>query len=161
MSQLLASGGQSIGPSASALVLPMTGLISFRIDWFDLLAVPGTLKSLIQHHSLKPSILWWSAFIMVQLSYPYLTTGKTIALTIRTFVSVMPSKSIHIAANDKILFFFLWLSSITLWVCVCVYGASQVVLVIKNPLANAIDTRDTGLIPGSGKIPGVGSGNPL
>ena len=90
-----------------------------------------------------------------------MTIGKTIALTIWTFVSVMPSKSIHIAANDKILFFFLWLSSITLWVCVYVYGASQVVLVIKNPLANAIDTRDTGLIPGSGKIPGVGSGNPL
>ena len=62
-------------------------LISFRIDWFDLLAVQGTLKSLLQHHNLKASILWCSAFFMVQLSHPYMTTGKTIALTIQTFVS--------------------------------------------------------------------------
>ena len=61
-------------------------LISFRIDWFDLLAVQGTLKSLLQHHSLKVSILWCSAFFMVQLSHPYVTTGKTKALTRRTFV---------------------------------------------------------------------------
>ena len=61
-------------------------LISFRIDWFDLLAVQGTLKSLLQHHSSKASILWCSAFFMVQLSHPYMTTGKTIALTIWTFV---------------------------------------------------------------------------
>ena len=57
------------------------GLISFRIDWLDLLAVQGTLKSLLQHHSSKASILWRSAFFMVQLSHPYMTTGKTIALT--------------------------------------------------------------------------------
>ena len=62
------------------------GLISFRVDWLDLLAVQGTLKSLLQHHSSKPSILWCSAFFTVQLSYPYMTTGKTIALTRRTFV---------------------------------------------------------------------------
>ena len=62
-------------------------LISFRIDWFDLFAVQGTLKSLLlQHHSSKASILWCSAFFMVQLSYPYMTTGKTIALPIQTFV---------------------------------------------------------------------------
>ena len=61
-----------------------SGLISFRIDWFDLLAVQRTL---LQHHSLKASILWCSAFFMVQLSHPYMTAGKTIALTIRTFVS--------------------------------------------------------------------------
>ena len=64
-------------------------LISFRIEWFDLLAVQGTLKSLLQHHSLKASILWHSAFFMVQLSHPYMTTGKTIALTIWTFVGKM------------------------------------------------------------------------
>ena len=58
-----------------------SGLISFRIDWFDLLAVQGTLKSLLQHHSSKASILWHSAFFIVQLSHPYMTTGKTIALT--------------------------------------------------------------------------------
>ena len=62
-----------------------SGLISFRIDWFHLLAVQGTLKSLLQHHTLKASILWCSAFFMVQLSHPYMTTGKTIALTIETF----------------------------------------------------------------------------
>ena len=62
------------------------GLISCRMDWLDLLAVQGTLKSLLQHHSSKASILWCSAFFTVQLSHPYMTTGKTIALTRRTFV---------------------------------------------------------------------------
>ena len=62
------------------------GLISFRMDWLDLLAVQGTLKTLLQHHSSKASILWCSAFFTVQLSHPYMTTGKTIALTRRTFV---------------------------------------------------------------------------
>ena len=87
MSQFFASGGQSIGTSIS--VSPSneySGLISSRTDWLDLLAVQGTLKSLLQHHSLKASILWCSAFFMVQLSYPYLTTGKTIALTRQTSV---------------------------------------------------------------------------
>jgi len=60
--------------------------MSFRMDWFDLLAVPGTLKSLLQHHNSKASLLWHSAFFMVQLSHLYVTTGKTIALTIWTFV---------------------------------------------------------------------------
>ena len=64
-----------------------SGLISFRIDWLDLLAVQGTLKSLLQHHSSKASILWRSAFFIVQLSRPYMTTGKTIALTRQIFVS--------------------------------------------------------------------------
>ena len=63
------------------------GLISFRIDWFDLLAVWETLRSLFQHHSSKTSVLWCSAFFMVRLSHPYMTTGKTIALTRQTFVS--------------------------------------------------------------------------
>ena len=63
-----------------------SGLISFRMDWLDLLAVQGTLKSLLQHHSSKASILWCSAFFMVQLSHSYMTTGKTIALTKETFV---------------------------------------------------------------------------
>ena len=61
-------------------------LISFSVDWFDLLAVQGTLKSLLQHHSSKVSILWYSAFFIVQLSHPYMTIGKTIALTRWTFV---------------------------------------------------------------------------
>ena len=67
------------------------GLISFRIDWFDLLKVQGTLKSLLQHHSSKASILQHSAFFIVQLSYPYMTTGKIIALTRQTFVSKVMS----------------------------------------------------------------------
>ena len=66
-------------------------LISLRMDWLDLLAVPGTLKSLIQHHSSKASILWCSAFFIVQLSHPYMTTGKTIALTRWTFVGKVMS----------------------------------------------------------------------
>ena len=64
-----------------------SGLISFRIDWLYLLVVQGTLKSILQYHSSKASILWRSAFFMVQLSHPYVTTGKTIALTLQTFVN--------------------------------------------------------------------------
>ena len=67
------------------------GLISFRMDWLDLLAVPGTLKSLLQHHSSKASILWCSVFFIVQLSHPYTTTGKTIILTRWTFVDKVMS----------------------------------------------------------------------
>ena len=68
-----------------------SGLISFRIDWLDLLAVQGTLKSLLQHHSSKASIIWCSAFFIIQLSHPYMTTGKIIALTRRTFVGKVMS----------------------------------------------------------------------
>ena len=68
-----------------------SGLISFRMDWLDLLAVQGTLKSLLQHHSSKASILWHSAFFTLQLSPPYMTTGKTIALTRRTFLDKVMS----------------------------------------------------------------------
>ena len=67
------------------------GLISFRMDWLDLLAVQGTLKSLLEHHSSKASILWHSAFFTVQLSHPHMTTGKTIALTRQTFVGKVMS----------------------------------------------------------------------
>ena len=68
-----------------------SGLISFRMDWLDLLVVHGTLKSVLQHHSSKPSILWHSALFIVQFSYPYMTTGKTIALTRWTFVDKVMS----------------------------------------------------------------------
>ena len=67
------------------------GLISFRMDWLDLLAIQGTLKSLLQHHSSKASVFWCSAFFTVQLSHPYTTTGKTIALTRQTFVGKVMS----------------------------------------------------------------------
>ena len=76
----------SIGPSNE-----YSGLISFRMNWLDLLAVKGTLKSLLQHHSSKASTLWCSAFFIVQLSHPYMTTGKTIALTRQTFVGKVMS----------------------------------------------------------------------
>ena len=76
----------SISPSSAH-----SGLISFRMDWLDLLAVQGTLKSLLQHHSSKASILWHSAFLIVQISHPYMTTGKTIALTRWTFVGKVMS----------------------------------------------------------------------
>ena len=91
-SQLFASGSQSIGVSASASGASneYSGLISFRIDWLDL-AVQGILKSLLQHHSSKASILQHSAFFMVQLSHPYITTRKTIALTRWTFVGKVMS----------------------------------------------------------------------
>ena len=68
-----------------------SGLISFRMDWLDLLAVHGTLKGLLQHHSSKASVLWCLAFFIVQLSHPYITTGKTITLTRRTFVGKVMS----------------------------------------------------------------------
>ena len=82
-----------------------SGLISFRIDCLDLLAVQGTLKSLLQHHSSKASILWCSAFFMVQLSHPYMTTGKTIALTICTFVSKAISLLFNMLFRFVIAFF--------------------------------------------------------
>ena len=82
-----------------------SGLISFRIDCLDLLAVQGTLKSLLQHHSSKASILWCSAFFMVQLSHPYMTTGKTIALTICTFVSKVISLLFNMLFRFVIAFF--------------------------------------------------------
>ena len=82
-----------LGASASASVLPMTiqEWFPFSIDWFDVLAVQGTLKNLLQHHSSKASILQCSAFFMVQLSHPHMTTGKTIALTRQTFVDKVMS----------------------------------------------------------------------
>ena len=82
-----------------------SGLISFRIDWLDLLAVQGTLKSLLQHHSSKASILRGSAFLIVQLLHPYMTTGKTIALTRRNFVGKVMSLLLNMLARLLIDFF--------------------------------------------------------
>ena len=80
------------------------GLIFFRMDWLDLLAVQGTLKSLLQHHSAKASILWRSAFFTVQLSHPYMTTGKTIALTRRTCVGKIMSLLLNMLSRLVITF---------------------------------------------------------
>ena len=81
-----------------------SGLISFRIDWFDLLAVQGTLKSLLQHHSSKASILWCSAFFIVRLSHPHVTTEKTIALTRWTFVGNIMSLFFNMLSRFVIAF---------------------------------------------------------
>ena len=130
---------QSIGASALASVLSMkSGLISFRIDRFDLLAVLGTLKSFLQHHNSKASILQPAAFFMGQLSYPYMTTEKTIALTIWTFVGKVSHLNLFIHQ-------------------ICFPDGS----VSIESAYNAGDVGDDGLIPGPGRLPGGGNGNPL
>ena len=105
VSQFFASGGQSIGVSASASASnEHPGLISFRMDWLDLLAVQGTLKSLLQHHSSKASILWCSAFFIAQLSHLYMTTGKTVALSRWTFVGKVMSLLFNMLSRLVIVF---------------------------------------------------------
>ena len=125
MSQPLASGGQSTGPSASASVLLVSiysRLIFFRIDWFDHLAVQGTLKRLLQHCSSKASSLWCSAFFMVQLTHLYMTTGKIVALTIWTFVGKVISLLFNKLSRFVIAFLprskhllISWLQSLICW----------------------------------------------
>ena len=90
MSQFFASGGQSFSFNISSSN-EYSGLISFRMNWLDLLALQGTLKGLLQYHSSKASILLHSAFFIVHLSHPYMTTGKTIAFTRQTFVDKVMS----------------------------------------------------------------------
>ena len=105
MSQFFTSSDQywrfsfSISPSNE-----YSGLISFRIDWFDLLAIQGTLKILLQHHSSKASVLQCSAFFIVQLSHPHMTTGKTIALTRQTFVGKVMSLLFNVLSRLVIAF---------------------------------------------------------
>ena len=124
MSQFFASGGQSIGVLASASVLPMNIqdwlplLIKTWTARFDLFAVQGPLKSLLQHHSSKASTLWCSAFFMVQLSHPHMTTGKTIALTRWTFAGKVMSLLFNVLSRLVIAFpwsskclLILWLQS--------------------------------------------------
>ena len=108
-------------------------MISFRIDWLDLLAVQGTLKNLLQHHSSKASILRCSALIMVKLSHPYMTMGKTIVLTRQTFVAKVMS----------LLFSMLGFP----------YGSTG--------KESTFNVGDLGLIPGLGRSPGEGKGYPL
>ena len=115
MSQLFASGGHSFSISPYN---EYSGLISYRINWFDLLAVQTTLKSLLQHHSSKASVLWCSAFFTVQLSHPYMTIGKTIALTRWTFFGKVMSLLFNMLSRLVIAFlprnkhlFISWLQS--------------------------------------------------
>ena len=106
MSQFFTSGGQSIGVFSFSISPSneYSGLISLRMDWLDLLAVQGTLKSRLQHYSSKASILRHSAFFIVQLSHPYMTTGKTIALTRRTFVGKVMSLLFNMLSRFVITF---------------------------------------------------------
>ena len=119
MNKFFTSGGQNIRASASVLLMNQfssvtqscltlsneySGLISFRIDWLDLLAVQGTLKSLLQHHSSKASIPQCSAFFVVQLSHPYMTTGKIIALTKQTSVDKVISPLFNMLSRLVIAF---------------------------------------------------------
>ena len=106
MSQFFPSGGQSIGVSASASVPSneYSGPVSFRMDWLDLLVVQGILKSALQYHSSKASILQHSAFFIVQLSHPYRITGKTISLTRRTFVGKVMSLLFNMLSRFVITF---------------------------------------------------------
>ena len=106
ISQFFPSGSQSIGVSSK--ISPSNeyaGLISFRMDWLDLLAIHGTLKGLLQHQSSKASTLWCSAFFIVQFSHPYMITGKTIALARQTFVGKVMSLPLNILSRFVITFF--------------------------------------------------------
>ena len=105
MSQFFASGGQSIG-GFNFSITPSNehpGLISFKMDWLDVLAGQGTLKSLLQHHNSKASVLQHSAFFIIQLSNPYMTTGKTIALTRQTFVGKVMSLLLNMLSRLNML----------------------------------------------------------
>ena len=122
------------------------GLISFRMDWLDLLAVQGTLKSLLQHHSSKTSILQCSAFFIVQLSHPYMTTGKTIALTRRTFMDKIMSLLF-------ILFLFLLFYFLTLQYCIgfAIYQDESStgihVFLILNPPSSSLPVPSLWVVP--------------
>ena len=104
------------------------GLISFKLDWLDLLAVQGTLKSLLQHHSSKASILWRSTFFIVPLSHPYMTTGKTIALTRQTFIGTIMSLLFDMLSRLVITFLPMSKHLLVLWL----QSSSAVILEPKN-----------------------------
>ena len=136
MSQLFASGGQYWSFSFSFRPCnKYSGLISFRMDWLYLLEVQGTLKSLLQHHGSKASILWGSAFFIVQLSHPYMTTGKTIALTRQIFVDKVMSLLFNMLS--KLVIIFLpksKLPSAVIWETYMfgnIYGNKEILLILE------------------------------
>ena len=137
------------------------GPISFRMDWLDLLAVQGTHKSLLQHHSSKASILWRSAFFIVQLSHPYMTTWKTIDLTRQTFVGKVISLFFNMLY--RLVITFLPRSTRSDWIFKIVpqFTRHPQWLRSKESACNAEDTGGVGLSPGLGRSPGRGHGNPL
>ena len=150
-----------------------SGLMSFRMDWLDLLAVQGTLKSLLQHHSSKASILQLSAFFMVQLSHPYMTTGKIIALTRRTFVGKVMSLLLNMLSRLVITFLprskrllISWLqspSTVILKVLVaqsCLTLCDPLAVALQAPLSMGFSSQEywSGLpFPPPGDLPTQGS----
>ena len=141
MNRLFSSGGQNIEASDSASSNEYSVLISFRINYFDLLAVQGTLKSLLQHHSSKESILRHSAFFKVQLSHTYMTTGKIIALTRWTFVGKVMSLLFNMLSrlgidflprSKRLLISWLQSQSAVISPSFIIIGASLVAQMVKN-----------------------------
>ena len=112
------------------------GLISFRLDWLDLLAVQGTLKSLLQHHSSKASILRRSTFFTVQRSYPYVTTGKTIALTRRTFVGKVMSLLLNKLPLDNSFFWVSYILHLCASIFICLQVPLSKILSMKYSIVN-------------------------
>ena len=155
MSQLFASGGQSFGVSVN--ISPTNehpGLISFRTDWLDLLAVQGTLKCLLQHHSSKASILRHSAFFIVQLSHPNMTTGKSIALTRPTFVGKVMSLLFNMLSRLVLTFFprskcllILWLQSPSAVILEPPKIKSDTVSTVSEHKSNRITNNKTQFLP--------------
>ena len=134
MSQFFTSGGKSIKSFSFSISSSneYSGLISFRMDWLDLLAVQGTLKCLLQHHSSKAAIFQHSTFFIVQPSYPYRTTGNTIALTRQTFVGKVMSLLLNILSKlGTPLFFFCMLSPKNL----CYKNISTTSMVVRSSCA--------------------------
>ena len=152
MSQLFASGGQSIRNSASSISLfnEYSGLISFRMDMLDLLAVQGTLKSLLQDYSSTASVLQLSAFFMVQLSHPYMTTGKTIALSIQTFASTVMTLlfNIYLGISESIEIACMHAKSLRLCPILCD-------LMDCSPPGSSVHTLLQGIFPSQGLNPGL------
>ena len=158
MGQFFTSGGLTIGVSASISVLPMniqTELISFRMDWLDLLAVQGTLKSLLQHYSSKASILRCSAVFIVQLSHPYTTTGKIIALTRRTFVNKVMSLLFNMLSRLVITFLPRSKSLLILWL----QSPSAVILKPKKIKSDTVSPSISHEVMGPEAIQGLTTRN--
>ena len=155
----VASGSQNIRLSAS-VISPSNehpGLISFRMDWLDLLPVQETLKSLLQYHSSKASILWCSTFFIAQLSHPYMTTGKAIALTRQTFVGKIMSLLFNMLSRLVIAFLPRSKHLLISWL----QSPSVDLPFSSDGKESACKAWDPGSIPGLGRSFGEGNGNPL
>ena len=133
-----------------------SGLISFRIDWFGL-AVQGTLKSLLQHHSSKASIFWHSAFFTVQLSHPYMTTGKTIALTRQILVGKVMSLLLNMLSRLVITFLPRSKRLLISWL----QSPSAVILEPPKIKSDTVSTASPSISLGLVEFPGEGNSNPL